>query len=329
MKTITKKLSYFLLCFALSVSSLFAQAPKKMSYQAVIRNSNNVLVASTNVGMRISVLQGSSSGTAVFVETHSATTNVNGLVSVEIGGGTAVTGTFSAINWANGPYFVKTETDPAGGTSYSITGTQQLLSVPYALYADSSRTAGPQGPAGIAGPQGPQGPAGPQGPGFTHYIGELFGGGIVFHVYKDANGDEHGLIATLTNLSTGIDWWSGAGVLTSVNNFWDGETNTSTLVGISGSTGSAAALCANSTSGGQSDWYLPAPDQLVLLRNVKYDLNRVLSSLSGANQIEATNAYWSSAELSQFQAYWVDMRTGEIASWSKSDGYPVRGVRNF
>jgi uncharacterized protein (TIGR02145 family) len=88
------------------------------------------------VGMRISILQGSTTGTAVYVETHSPTTNANGLVSIEIGGGTVVSGSFSAINWANGPYYVKTETDPAGGTNYSITGTQQLLSVPYALYAE-------------------------------------------------------------------------------------------------------------------------------------------------------------------------------------------------
>lgn len=114
---------------------VFAQSPNKMSYQAVIRNNSNVLVTSSTVGMRISILQTSPSGTAVYVETQSPTTNANGLVSIEIGGGTVVSGNFANINWANGPYFVKTETDPAGGTSYSITGTSQLLSVPYALHA--------------------------------------------------------------------------------------------------------------------------------------------------------------------------------------------------
>ena len=123
--------------FASAIISLtaFAQSPQSMSYQAVIRNASNTLVASSPVGMRISILQGSSSGTAVYVETQTPTTNANGLVSIAIGAGTVTTGTFSAINWAAGPYFVKTETDPTGGTSYSITGTSQLLSVPYALYA--------------------------------------------------------------------------------------------------------------------------------------------------------------------------------------------------
>jgi hypothetical protein len=86
--------------------------------------------------MRISILQTSPSGTAVYVETQTPTTNTNGLVSIEIGGGTILSGNFSTIDWANGPYFIKTETDPTGGTSYTIAGTSELLSVPYALYSN-------------------------------------------------------------------------------------------------------------------------------------------------------------------------------------------------
>jgi len=113
----------------------FAQAPSKMSYQAVIRNSANALITNQAVGMRISILQGNANGTAVYVETQTPTTNDNGLVSIEIGGGSVVSGTFASIDWANGPYFIKTETDATGGSNYSITGTSQLLSVPYALFS--------------------------------------------------------------------------------------------------------------------------------------------------------------------------------------------------
>lgn len=119
-------------------TQLLAQAPPKMSYQAVIRNASYNLVANTPVKMRISILQGSTSGTAVYSEIHSVTTNANGLVSIEIGGGTNPTGSFSNINWGNGTYYIKTETDPANGSNYSITGTSQLLSVPYAMYAAKS-----------------------------------------------------------------------------------------------------------------------------------------------------------------------------------------------
>jgi hypothetical protein len=161
---------YITLCAALIASIvIFAQAPNKLSFQAVVRNSSNALVVNQAIAMRISILQGSLNGSAVYVETHTATTNLNGLTTLEIGNGTQVSGSLSSINWANGPYFVKTETDPSGGTIYSITGTSSLLSVPYAMYATSSGSSipGPQGPQGAQGPQGPQGatgPAGPQGP---------------------------------------------------------------------------------------------------------------------------------------------------------------------
>ena len=123
---------------SLLVLTLFAQAPQRLSYQAVIRNSSGGLVTNHAVGMRISILQGSATGTAVYVETHTPTTNANGLATIEIGGGTVASGTFSGIDWGSGTYYIKTETDPAGGSSYTIKGTSQILSVPYALYSKSA-----------------------------------------------------------------------------------------------------------------------------------------------------------------------------------------------
>jgi uncharacterized protein (TIGR02145 family) len=129
-----------ILLFSLAFFSLqaTAQAPQKMSYQSVLRNSSNVLLASKQVGIKISVLQGGALGNAVYTETQTPTTNANGLVSIQIGTGANQTGTFAGINWATGSYFIKTETDPEGGTNYSITGTQEILSVPYAMYAAKS-----------------------------------------------------------------------------------------------------------------------------------------------------------------------------------------------
>lgn len=117
-------------------SSIFAQTPEKMSYQAVIRNSSDALVTNTQIRMEINILQGSASGTVVYTETQTPTTNANGLVSIEIGGGAG----FNAIDWSAGPYFIETKTDPTGGTNYTITGTSQLLSVPYALHAKTAET---------------------------------------------------------------------------------------------------------------------------------------------------------------------------------------------
>ena len=130
-----KKFTLLIAILLLGVASLFAQAPEKFNYQAVVRNASNALVTNAPVGVRVSILQGSAAGNAVYVETHTVTTNANGLMTVEIGGGTVQQGSFAGIDWANGPFFLKTETDPAGGASYSVTSTQQLMSVPYALYA--------------------------------------------------------------------------------------------------------------------------------------------------------------------------------------------------
>ena len=132
-----KKVTTFIAILLCAVT-LFAQAPEKFTYQAVVRNANNSLVANTQVGMRVSILQGSVSGSAVYVETQTATTNTNGLVTLSIGGGSVQQGTFANIDWANGPFFLKTETDPNGGSNYTLTTTQQLLSVPYALYAKTA-----------------------------------------------------------------------------------------------------------------------------------------------------------------------------------------------
>jgi hypothetical protein len=128
------------LVILLATITSFAQAPNRISYQAEVRNGSNNLVVNQLVGIRISILQGSIAGASVYTETHAPTTNANGLVSLQIGGGTVVSGGFASINWGNGPYFLKTETDPTGGTNYTITGTNQLLSVPYALFSNSSNT---------------------------------------------------------------------------------------------------------------------------------------------------------------------------------------------
>lgn len=132
--------SFTLIITVFLTTILWAQSPDKISYQAVIRDNNNALVTDQNIGIQISILRGSASGSSVYVETQTPSTNSNGLVSIEIGSGTTINGNFSTIDWANGSYFIKTEIDPAGGLDYSITGTSQLLSVPYALHSKTAET---------------------------------------------------------------------------------------------------------------------------------------------------------------------------------------------
>jgi hypothetical protein len=128
------KIIYTLIVALLLGITSFAQSPDKMSYQAVIRDASGALVSDSAVGMRISILQNTTTGTAVYVETHTPTSNENGLVSIEVGTG-STSDDFSTIDWSAGPYFIQTETDPIGGSNYTITGISQLMSVPFALHA--------------------------------------------------------------------------------------------------------------------------------------------------------------------------------------------------
>ena len=135
-----RKLTYLLAWMAMLffTGSAFAQAPQKMSFQSVFRDGSGQLAANQVVGLRISILRESPEGPVVYAETHQVQTNTNGLASLVIGEGIPETGIFSAINWSFGPYFLQSEVDLSGGTNYLISGTHQLLSVPYALYAKTA-----------------------------------------------------------------------------------------------------------------------------------------------------------------------------------------------
>jgi hypothetical protein len=133
-------LSFFLAVAVVRLS--VAQAPQSISYQAVARDDQGHALVNQAVRFRFSLLQGSSGGAAVYVETHTVTTNEFGLANLSIGAGTVSAGNFSTIDWGAANYWLKVELDPQGGASYSEMGTSQLLSVPYALYA---KTAGVDG----------------------------------------------------------------------------------------------------------------------------------------------------------------------------------------
>jgi hypothetical protein len=125
----------------LLISALsFSQAPQSLNYQAVARDASGNIIT-TAIGVRFEILQGSASGTLVYEETNTIIPSSAGIFTTGIGSGTPVSGTFSSINWANGPYFIQVAIDPTGGTSYSTVGTSQLLSVPYALYAQTAGNA--------------------------------------------------------------------------------------------------------------------------------------------------------------------------------------------
>ena len=133
-----KKLLLSLVAIATISLSSFGQAPEGFKYQAVVRDAANTILNNQAVGMQMTIQQGSVGGTTLYQETFAPTTNAYGLVNLEIGSGSVVSGDFTTIDWANGPYFIETAIDVTGGTSYAVIGTSQLMSVPYALHANTA-----------------------------------------------------------------------------------------------------------------------------------------------------------------------------------------------
>jgi len=304
-------------CFLLLSFVLKAQTPPNaFNYSAVARNAAGQPIATTTIGVQISILKSSATGSVQYSENHSVNTDAYGLFNLVIGTGAVQSGAMATIDWSNDNYYLKVSMDANGGTNFLTMGTTQLLSVPYALYAKSAGSV--SGGGGGAG-------------NFTHYIGEEFGGGVIFHLWKDAQGVEHGLIVDKADLSTGQVWSNidSDSIGYVAQSYWDGLSNSNAIVGQAGHSNSAAALCLNSSNGGQTDWYLPSIQELNMLWNNYFNVSRTLSQISEATQLQPTN-YWSSTEYNSYLVWYFNFLNGD-ASYSASKNTPsyVRAVRAF
>ncbi len=292
-----------------AVTGIMAQTPNQFNYQAVLRNVDGSIIASENVIVNISILQSSASGTSVFDEDHSVTTTAQGLINLIIG--SVNTTDIANINWGADSYFIKV------GVNGTEMGTSPLLSVPYALYAENC--------GGTS----------------THYVGELFGGGIVFSVYDNG---QHGLIASLKDLDDGsgtefsdiLEYFEIAESMT------DGAGNTAALIA-QGPTSGAAKLCDDYsiTIDGQTydDWYLPSTRELYLLCSQDIIIDKILDEDGDETTVGFTQAfqpptqgrYWSSTQLYLDPSYaWHFLfGYGSTTYASKSNPFKVRAIRAF
>lgn len=299
----------------MGVSVAQAQAPPQaFNYSAVARDANGMPMASANLGIQISVLQSSATGNSVYVENHQVSTDNFGLFNLIIGTGMVQNGNLSSINLGADTYFLQVGMDINGGSNYVLMGTTQFLSVPYALHARVADS--------IAGMS-----AGGQS---THYIGEAYGGGVVFHLWRDAQGVEHGLVVDISDLADSVAWSNvvqvavGAGA----ESLWDGRNNSIAIATQPGHTHSAASLCLNSNRGGYTDWYLPSNQELNMLWNSLYNVSRTLSAISGSEPLGQA-VYWSSTETYTSEVLSLFFHDGDVGYTGKADEHHVRAIRAF
>lgn len=289
--------------------SIYSQSPDEFSYQAIVRDGSGNLISNQTIGVQISILESSSSGNSVYVESHSLETNINGLLTLNIGTGNTISGSFSDINWGESIFYLKSEIDITGGTNYSISGTSKLVSVPYAIHAKTS--------------------------GNTYKIGDNAFGGIVFWV--DETG-KHGLVVSKFDVSSSSRWFSGTFGNTHAkgDGLYAGRSNMNIIIAAHAAIGDdendySARLVneyqTNDRDITYGDWYLPSKYELNLIYNNKSELNSVLSSISG-DLLSSVN-YWTSNEVSNSSANVLNFSNGNIDNALKNGSNYVRAIRSF
>lgn len=322
--------TYFLLLF-LSIAA-HAQAPEGFNYSAIVRDNIGNPLSNQPVSFRFSIIRGNVTGTVAYSETHNTITDQMGQVSLIIGNGSVISGVFANIEWGGDAYFLKVELDKTGGSSYVEMGISQFLSVPYALYAKRAGSGGGgNGEINIsAGNNITLTGSGTEEDPYVlnekvHYVGEYYGGGIVFYVYDNGR---HGLIASLIDQDPAIQWYNSVKryTNTSGDGIGSGEMNTALIIALQTNDepmgNFAAKLCADYSVivDGESfgNWYLPSKYELAILF-MQRDLVENFNS----------DYYWSSTELSSVSAWCQDFSTGVVSNLTKSFPLGVRAIRSF
>ncbi len=302
MKTILQIMVLFLF------GSTFAQ--QGINYKAIVKDGSGNVVANDLIQVQFTILQGTAQ-TSVYQETHSPTTDANGIVILNIGEGAPISGTFNAIDWSADDHYLNVQINTGGGLTDM--GTTQFMAVPYAMHAKTAESV-----SSVT----------------TYSVGDFAHGGIVFWV--DETG-QHGLVAAKVdqNNGIGIQWNNGISTNTeaSGDGVYAGEMNTMLIIANQGSDSNnyAAGICANYkvTESGitYGDWYLPSIEELNLMYQNKATIDA--TSVANGGSSFASDSYWSSTEVDYFSPWKQSFVNGSQFYGNKDETNRVRAVRAF
>jgi hypothetical protein len=290
-----------LLAFSLVVMNCWGQSPQLIPYQAIARDNAGTPVLNQNIGLRFSIHDETITGNIVWQESQTVVSNNLGIIVTALGSTTALT----TVDWGNGAKFLQVEMDITGGANYLDMGTQQMMSVPYALYAGTSGNQAEPGANGLNAliKQTPESSGVNCQYGGTKIetgmdldsngelsldeidnaqtqyvcngagiqsslnIGDVTNGGIVFYI--DETG-QHGLVALdydIVDLNAPFFSTTAIYVYTTSTNVGSGEINTMILANSDPDPNSAVTIISNLSANGYDDWFIPSRDELALLRN--------------------------------------------------------------
>jgi hypothetical protein len=282
----------------------------------VVRNADGSVMSNIAMTMTFKIHDVTAAGTIVYQESHSTTSNAQGLVILQVGQGQASVGTFDNINWGNGAKFLHVVMN-AGNGEVDL-GTQQMMSVPYALYSKDTDVS-----VSVTGDTLTIGSVSIIVPGIsaanpTVEVGQMYQGGLVVYEFQSGDfgyvvGEHHGIIAAMQDLAEASFGCYNISMNAVNSAVGSGAQNTENIVNGCTQETTAALLCWNLVLNGYSDWYLPSMDELVILYQ-----NRVLLQMYNSN-------YWSSTELSIYDGGIYNFVTGNPGSSSRQ--LFVNGVR--
>lgn len=353
----------FLLCVSLTA---YAQNPQQdfINYQGVASDSSGDPITNSNIAIQIALKFGSPTATASYIENHSIATDDNGLFNLQIGNGSAISGTYNTLNWGEDANYL---TVSLNGTEV---GTTEMTAVPYALYAkradESQNLANVMAFGNSANEQIKDvvNPTDDQDAATKIYvddeialniasfdarltgiesvlaeldarisaieppaIGQYREGGIVFWI--DASG-QHGLVCAVEDQSAGIQWYNGAAVTTGATSYLDGSSNTDAIIAVQGpvETDYAAGLARAYTGGGYNDWFLPSQYQMEYMDDNMAIINSK-SLLHNGTELDTTNVYFTSRETGPAHAAVWSFDDNIAYNGGKGQSRRVRAIRAF
>ena len=305
-------LGVFLFVICMSTNALSqTHTIKTIVYNTLVLNSSKLLLKNAHLGIKATIIKGDEKGHVIYAETLKGQTNNKGNLAIEIGVGYVVAGKYSNFDITSGPYMIKLEMDPHGGTNYTINITRPFVNLAKGTTAPFKFSVGSKVIV-------------------KRYIGELYGGGIIFHLSKDSLGNDHGLIASLQDISTSAKWGLSGIDFYGFKNASDGKDNFKAMLHNGAEPGTAARLVEKYQHDGYKDWYLPALKELLLLYQVKEVIDKALDT----DKNEKTKGlerkhYWSSTGYSASTSWFFSFYNGGATNYGKNYVFNVRAIRAF